>query len=134
MSEAEEQDFIADYVTWVKGPGIRFESLHVYNFGYERSLPLPSLASDGSLNLQTLGIQTPSKWSIVIIGEKYVRKFLELMTSIDRIHKDSQVLPFAVFVQTEEEIMNRNISSPLATTLVTISCIYSEYRASNNFF
>ena len=71
MSEIEEQDFISDYVTWMKGTRVQSESLHVYNFGYERSLPLPSIAlrPDSTLrfNLQTSGIQTPSRWSMVVM-------------------------------------------------------------------
>ena len=119
MSETEEHDFIKEFVTWMKGPGFRFQSLHIYNFGYERSLPLPSVAIDGSSNLQTLGMQTPSKWSLVIIGEK-VPRFLALMTTIDRIHEDTQALPLAVFVQTEDDLMIRNISSHVTPTLVNV--------------
>ena len=108
MSEIEEQDFISDYVTWMKGTKVRFESLHVYNFGYERSLPLPSIAlrPDSTLrfNLQTSGIQTPSRWSMVVIGEKYLPRFGEIMNVVDRIHEDTQALPFALFLQTNYEI------------------------------
>ena len=122
MSERDQQDFIREYVTWMKGPGFKFESLHIYNFGYERTLPLPSVALDSEsplrLNLQTSGLQTPSKWSIVVIGEKYVRRFLDLMTRIGQIREDTQSLPFAVFVETEDDIEIRNISSRLTPTLV----------------
>ena len=44
MSETDEQDFMADYVTWMKGLGLDQKSLHVYNFGYDRALPFPSIA------------------------------------------------------------------------------------------
>ena len=122
MSEEDQQDFIKEYVTWMKGPGFQFESLLIYNFGYERTLPLPSIAlgSDTSLrlNLQSSGLQTPSKWSIVVIGEKYVRRFVELMRTISQIREDTQALPFAVFVETEDDIEIRNISSRLTPTLV----------------
>ena len=107
----------------MKGPGL-FESLHIYNFGYERTLPLPSIALDANsslkLNLQTSGLQTPTKWSIVVIGEKYVRRFLELMTTIGQISQDTQALPLAVFVETEDDIKIRNISSRLTPTLVLV--------------
>ena len=122
MSEKDQQDFIREYVTWMKGPGVRFESLLIYNFGYERTLPLPSVSLDpGSslrLNLQTSGLQTPSKWSIVVIGEENVRRFPELMRTIGQIREDTQSLPFAVFVETEDDIEIRNISSRLTPTLV----------------
>ena len=108
MSEIEEQDFISDYVTWMKGTRVQLDSLHVYNFGYERSLALPSIAlrPDSTLrfNLQTSGIQTPSRWSMVVIGEKYLPRFGEIMSVVDRIHEDTQALPFAIFLQSENEI------------------------------
>ena len=117
MSEIEEQDFITDYVTWMKGTRVQFDSLHVYNFGYESSLPLPSIAlrPDSTLrfDLQSSGIQTPSRWSIVIIGEKYLERLGEIMTLVDRIHEETQALPFAIFLQSEEEI---NISSHMHVT------------------
>ena len=113
MSETEEQDFIIEYLTWMKGPGLDQESLHVYNFGYERTLPFPSIAVDiaSRFNLQTSGMQTPSRWSIVVIGEKYVGRFQYIMWTVDRIHEDTQALPFVIFVQSQEEINFQNISS-----------------------
>ena len=116
MSDTEEQDFIADYVTWMKGPGVQFESIVIYNFGYERPLPLPSIAADKNINLnfnlQTSGMHTQSRWSIAVVGEKYVGKFEEIMLDIDRIHEDTQALPFATFLQTKNEINLLNLSSP----------------------
>ena len=122
MSEREEHDFIKDYLTWMKGPGLDQESLHVYNFGYERPLPFPSIAltpdSTVMLNLQSSGMQTPSRWSIVVIGEKYLGKFGEIMTVVERIHEDTQALPFAIFVETEVDIKITNISLHVTPTLV----------------
>ena len=122
MSVREDHDFIEDYLTWMKGSTIRFDSLHVYNFGYERNLPIPSIAltpeSKLKLNLQTSGMQTPSRWSIVIIGEKYVGRFREIMTIIDRIHEDTQALPFVIFVQTEDEVMMETPTSHVSPSLV----------------
>ena len=43
MSEREEQDFLKDYLNWMKGPGLDLESLTVYNFGYERPRLVVSL-------------------------------------------------------------------------------------------
>ena len=115
MSVEEEHDFFEEYMTWMKGSGVKYESLHVFNFGYERSLPLPSIAlrPDSTLrfDLQTSGIQTPSRWSIVIIGEKYLLRFGEIMTVVDRIHEDTQALPFAIFLQSENEIKLDNMNS-----------------------
>ena len=117
MSPSEEHDFIEEYMTWMKGSVVKYESLHIYNFGYERPLPLPSIAltpdSTMKLNLQTSGMHTPSRWSIVIIGEKYLGRFGEIMTLVDRIQEETQALPFAIFLQSEEEI---NISSHMHVT------------------
>ena len=117
MSEREEHDFLKDYLTWMKGPGLDQESLHVYNFGYERPLPFPSisLTPDTTMrfNLQTSGMSTQSRWSIVIIGEKYLGRFGEIMILVDRIQEETQALPLAIFLQSEEEI---NISSQMHVT------------------
>ena len=115
MSEIEEQDFIADYVTWMKGPGVQSESIVIYNFGYERPLPFPSIALTPNralrVNLQTSGIHAQSRSSIAVVGEKYVGKFEEIMMSVDRIHEDTQALPFAIFLQSEYKTKLENMSS-----------------------
>ena len=97
MSEKDEQDFIEDYLVWMKGPRIRYESLHVYNFGYQRNLRLPSIAltpdSKLTLNLRISGMQTPSRRSIVVIGRHYLHRFQDIMNIIDKIHEDTQGKP-----------------------------------------
>ena len=59
MSEMEENEFIKDYLTWMK-PGL--ESLTILNYGYDRPLPFPSIAltpnSTLRLNLQTSGLHS----------------------------------------------------------------------------
>ena len=120
MSERDEQDFMAEYLFWMKGSSVEFESLLLYNFGYERYLPFPSIAltPDSTLifNLQTSGIHTQSRSSIVVVGEKYVGKFEEIMLVVEKIHEDTQALPFAIFLQTEYEIKLGNITSRMAET------------------
>ena len=115
MSEKEEHDFIIDYLTKMKGLDLEKESLLVYNFGYDRPLPFPSIAltpdSTLRLNLQTSGIGTPSRRSIAVVGEKYVGRFEEIMLTVHRIHEDTQALPFAIFLQSEHEIKLENMSS-----------------------
>ena len=124
MSESDNQVFMLEHLSWMKGSTVKADSLHIYNFGYERSLPLPSvpLTPDSKLkfNLQTSGMQTPSKWSLVVIGEKYVDRFDEVMEVVDRIHEDTQGLPFAIFVQTDEEIQIKNVTSHMTPALVGI--------------
>ena len=103
MSEKEEQDFFKDYLTWMKGPGLDLESLTVYNFGYEGPLPFPSisLTPDTTMrfNLQTSGMKTQSRWSTVVVGGKHIERLGEIMTVIDRINKESQALPFSIYVE-----------------------------------
>ena len=129
MTENDMKEFMLDFITWMKGSSVKADSLHIYNFGYERILPLPSvpLTPDSKLkfNLQTSGMQTPSKWSLVIIGEKYVDRFGEIMKVVDRIHEDTQALPFAIFVQTEEEIQIKNVTSHMTSALVGRICLLS---------
>ena len=124
MSEREDNDFLKDSLSWMRGPGLDQESLTVYNFGYDRPLPFPSisLTPDSTLrfNLHTSGMQTQSRGSMVVIGKKYLERFGEIMTVVDRIHKDTQALPFAIYVETEDEIKRANISSHETPSLVRI--------------
>ena len=117
MSETDERDFISDYLTWKEGPAVNLVSLNVYNFGYDRPLPLPfssiALTPDSKLrfNLQTSGLSTQSRSSIAVVGEKYVGRFEEIMLVVDRIHEESQALPLVIFLQSEYEIKLENVSS-----------------------
>ena len=84
MSETDEQDFMADYLSWMKGPGLDLESLHVDNFGYDRPLTFSSisLTPDTTMrfNLQTSGMQTQSRWSTVVIGKKNLGRFGDMIS------------------------------------------------------
>ena len=123
MSEMEEQEFIKEYLTGMGVSEQEQKSLIVYNFGYERPLPFPSISltpdSTMRFNLQTSGMRTPNRWSIVVVAKKYLDSFGEIMTVVDRIHEDTQALPFAIFVETEDEITN--ISSHGIPTLVRVN-------------
>ena len=63
-------------------------------------------------------MQTPNRWSIVIIGEKYIDRFGDIMSVVGRIHEETQALPFVIFLQTEDEIKLENISSHETPALV----------------
>ena len=116
MSEKEEHDFLIDYLTNMKGLDLEKESLLVYNFGYDRPLPFPSisLTPDSTLrfNLQTFGMETPSRRSIVVVGQKYLGKFQEILMVVERIHEDTQALPSDIFLQSKNEIKLENMDSP----------------------
>ena len=111
----EEHDFINDYLTEMKGFDLDKESLLVYNFGYDRPLPFPSisLTPDSTLriNLQTSGMHAQSRRSIAVVGEKNVGRFEEIMLVVDRIHEESQGLPSDIFLQSKYEIKLENMSS-----------------------
>ena len=115
MSAREEQDFIKDYLTEVKGFDLDKESLIVYNFGYNRPLPFPSISltpdSKLSINLQTSGMHAQSRRSIAVVGEKLVGRFEEIMLVVDRLHEESQGLPSDIFLQSEHGIKLENLSS-----------------------
>ena len=124
MSEREEQDFMKDHLTWMKGPGLDQDSLQVYNFGYDRPLPFPLIALTPEckmrFDLQTSGMQTQSRGSIVVIGKKYIGRFEEIMTVVDRIHEDTQCLHLVIYVEAEDDIKTTNISSHETPSLVRI--------------
>ena len=115
MSEREESDFINSYLSEMKGFDLDKESLLVYNFGYDRPLPFPSisLTPDTTLkfNLQTSGIHAQSRRSIAVVGQKYVGRFEEIMLVVDRFHEESQSLPSTIFLQSKYEIKHENMSS-----------------------
>ena len=102
------------YLTWMK-PGLDLDSLTVYNFGYERPLPFPSIAltpnSTLRLNLQTSGLHTQSRSSIAVVGEKYIGRFEDIMLDVEKIHEDTQALPLATFLQTKQENKLMNLRS-----------------------
>ena len=124
MSEESKPDFLSEYLTWMKGPVVKFASLHIYNFGYQKDLPLPAISlnleNKMNFNLQSEGMQSPSRWSVVVIGQKYVERFDDVMEMVDRIHEDTHALPFAIFVQTEEELQLENVTSHITPSLVEI--------------
>ena len=105
----------------MKGPRLYEQSLNVYNFGYERPLQSPTIAltpdSTLRLNLQTSGMQTSSRSSIVIRGERYLGRSGEIMRVVDRIDEETQALSFAIFLQSEYEIIKlENMRSHMRET------------------
>ena len=120
MSERDEHHFMKDYLSWMK-PGLEQEPLTVFNFGYDRHLPFPSISltpkSTLRLNLQTPGMQSQSRRSIAIVGKKFLTEFENIMLDIERIHEDTQALPLAIFVQTKsEDNLSKLSSHPMRVT------------------
>ena len=110
MTPSEENQFITEYMTVMGVSEQDQNSLIVLNFGYDGPLPFLSIALSPntplSLNLQTSGIQSQSKRSIAVVGEKFLNRFEEIMSDID-----TQALPFAIFLQSKNEINLMNLSS-----------------------
>ena len=106
---------MVDYLTEMKGLDLDKESLLVYNFGYDRPLPFPSISltpdTTMKFNLQTSGIHAQSRRSIAVVGEKNLGRFGEIMTVVDRIHEETQGLPSSIFLQSKEDIKLENMSS-----------------------
>ena len=66
-------------------------------------------------------MQTPNRISIVVIGKKYLSELGEIMTVVERLHEDTAALPFAIFVDSVDDIeTSDNISSHVTPSLVRI--------------
>ena len=116
MSDMELSNFLTESLTVMGVSEMDQYSLTVLNFGYARPLPFPAIALTPNtklrLNLQTSGIQSQSRRSIAMVGEKFLNEFENIMLDIERIHEDTQALPLAIFVQTKHEINLTNLISP----------------------
>ena len=55
-----------------------------------------------NLNIGSLGLNSPSKCSIVVIGGKYLKKVDEVMRMVDKITEDIAWMPSAVFLMAEK--------------------------------
>ena len=128
MSERDEHHFMKDYLAWMK-PGLNQESLTVFNFGYNRPLPFPSIAltpnSRLMFNLQTSGIRSQSRSSIIVIGQKYVNRFEDIMLKVDRIREDTQALPLAIFVRTKHDVLMNLSSHPMRESPSLVGIVLS---------
>ena len=87
-----------------KNPCFIYISIYVCMYlilGYDRPLPFPSISltpdTTMSFNLQTSEMQTQSRGSTVVIGEIYLDRSGEILTEVERIHEESQALPFAIY-------------------------------------
>ena len=47
----------------------------------------------------------------MVVGEKYVGRFEEIMLVVDNNHEESQGLPSTIFLQSEKEIKLERMSS-----------------------
>ena len=135
MSELDETQFIDDFLTVMGVSEQDQNSLMVYNFGYDRPLPFPSIAltpnSSLRLNLQTSGIQSQSRRSIAVVGDKHVARFADIMLDIDRIHEDTQALLLAIFVHTKQEINTTSLNSyHMHETPYLVDILLLSYRSS----
>ena len=121
MSDMELSNFLTESLTMMGVSEMDQISINVLNFGYTRPLPFPAIALTPNtklrLNLQTSGIQSQSRRSIAMVGEKFLNEFENIMLDIERIHEDTQALPLAIFVQTKsEDNLSKLSSHPMRVT------------------
>ena len=79
LSEHAVVDFFQNILVWQRGDEfLDNERCFTLNFGYQKYLPFPSLHfvpySEFHLNVGTLGLNSPNKCSIVVIGGKYLQQ------------------------------------------------------------
>ena len=78
----------------------------IVNFGFKNPLPFPEikLSADPKfhLNFGSLGLNSPNKCSIVVIGGKYLEQIDEVMKMVDKITDDIVWMPSAVFLMAEK--------------------------------
>ena len=70
----------------MKGSVVNYQSLHIYNFGHDKILPFPSVSLSVDkklrLDLKTSGMNSPNRWSVVMVGAKYIPRFDEILEAV----------------------------------------------------
>ena len=78
----------------------------ILNFGYNKPSTFPEIKLvphlGANLNVGSLGLNSPSKCSIVVIGGKYLKQVDEVMRMVDKITEDIAWMPSAVFLMAEK--------------------------------
>ena len=102
MTNDEKIDFIQNVIKWQEGFDVLNDKGY-FNLNFDSKLhSIPglklSLDSDTHLNVGTLGLNSPSKYSIVVIGDKYLEQVDKVMGIVDKI----AWMPYAVFLMAEK--------------------------------
>ena len=122
MSDEDEEDFILEYMRWLKGSDFDPENTDIYNFGYEGKLPFPSISLTPDSDVRE--IQRSCRKTVAIVGEKYFERQNEIIKTIDRIQKYTQALPVGRIVQTKEiQVEKFNAHMPAATVSSLVPCV-----------
>ena len=78
----------------------------ILNFGFKQPLSFPEIKLypnfEFQLNVGSLGLNSPNKCSIVVIGGKYPEQVDEVMRMVDKITEDIAWMPSAVFLMAEK--------------------------------
>ena len=78
----------------------------ILNFGYNKPTTFQEIKLvphlEVILNVGSLGLKSPNKCSIVVIGGKYLEKVDEVMRMVDKITEDIAWMPSAVFLMAEK--------------------------------
>ena len=108
MTHEEKIDLIQNIFKWMSNgeDDLQDQRCFILNFGFKLPFPFPEVQlypnSDFHLNVGSLGLKSPSKCSIVVIGGKYVHHVDEVMRMVDKITEDIAWMPSAVFLMAEK--------------------------------
>ena len=72
MSEDDEQEFITEYLSWLRGGDDSPAHMEIYNFGYEGELPVPSIALTPDSDLKAV-FSTTIGWGPSRLGSHWSR-------------------------------------------------------------
>ena len=110
----EKVHFIQELLKWQEGYDIlNGQKCQILNFGCKETFPFSQikvlLKSSFHLNVGTLGLNSPNKCSIVVVGGKYLEQVDEVMRMVDKITEDIAWMPSAVFLISRYE-MSRHVA------------------------
>ena len=102
MSSGEAYQFVELTTSWKQGHKFLLENCIVYNFGFEKEIPLTQismdLSSDFKVSLKTKGIEAPNLCSLVFVAGRYVERLNEVVKIVDGVTKATDNVPKAVYL------------------------------------
>ena len=108
LEEGNRLEFIERFLSWMRGSNVlETQSCMIFNFGWYHHLPYPHmmLTEDTTVTerlfWRTGPFRSPNSCSIVLIGSKYLDKLSEGMAVVDGVSEYMQMMPFAIFLETE---------------------------------
>ena len=121
MKHEEKIAFIQDILTWQTGSNILLhQGCFILNFGYNKPFTFPEIKLvphlGANLNVGSLGLNSPSKFSIVVIGGKYLEQVDEAHLSpgislISDLAYDSGMLQSELFTCRSQNLVLAKLPS-----------------------